>query len=358
MVKHARFGGSNCARWMSCHASIRLTEGRFSPESEAAKEGTLAHELAAGWLSYQRPPEFLDAEMREHVRGYVDFVESIPGYLHIELPVSFGKDYLDMFGTADAVIQNTEKKELTVVDFKYGKGVYVSAEDNKQLRFYALAAMKTLKAQPATVRVIIYQPRCGDNPIREETFSIIDLLEFEVDLYAAYAAAKEPNAPTVMGDHCKFCPALVDCPAHVSAAMDAFNDESGGSLTLSEKLQMIEPLTRWIKSVEEKAFFEAVEGREPEGFKLVEKQARRKWRDEDAVLAALDELIREDDLDYTDFMSVKTPAQIEKIAGKEFVDSLTVKESSGLTLVSSADKRPAVRPHELLAADFENLNGE
>ena len=44
------------------------------------------------------------------------------------------------FGTGDCVI--VADKALHIIDFKYGQGVLVSAENNPQMMLYALGALK------------------------------------------------------------------------------------------------------------------------------------------------------------------------------------------------------------------------
>ena len=50
---------------------------------------------------------------------------------------------------------------LHIVDFKYGRGVLVEAEDNPQMKLYALGALEIFDClyDIDTVSMTIYQPR-------------------------------------------------------------------------------------------------------------------------------------------------------------------------------------------------------
>ena len=63
------------------------------------------------------------------------------------------------FGTGDLLI--VADHVLTVIDFKYGKGVAVEAEWNPQMMLYGLGALELFDAlyDIETIRMVIYQPR-------------------------------------------------------------------------------------------------------------------------------------------------------------------------------------------------------
>jgi hypothetical protein len=80
------------------------------------------------------------------------------------------------------------------------------------------------------------------------------------------------------------------------------------------------------------------------GYKIVQKQARRKWTDEGAAKQALLSLgLKESVVVETSIMS---PAQAEKALKKRFSElpeDLIKSESSGTTLAPVDDPRPAVQ---------------
>ena len=77
MTAHAKLSASGAHRWMNCPGSVRAEEGLKDSSSPFAEEGTKAHDLMEQMLLYARTDiDKYDIEMAEHVRTYVDYVES------------------------------------------------------------------------------------------------------------------------------------------------------------------------------------------------------------------------------------------------------------------------------------------
>ncbi len=94
----------------------------------------------------------------------------------VEQRLDFSNYVKDGFGTGDLVIVADDV--LQVIDFKYGKGVTVSAELNPQMMLYALGALNLYGYlyDIKTVKTAIVQPRL-DN-ISEWEISVDELLEW------------------------------------------------------------------------------------------------------------------------------------------------------------------------------------
>lgn len=83
--------------------------------------------------------------MERHTDEYVSWIlETIKDEIK---PVIMSEQKLDLsayvpegFGTADCIIASDNK--LQVIDFKYGLGVLVNAENNTQMMLYALGALE------------------------------------------------------------------------------------------------------------------------------------------------------------------------------------------------------------------------
>ena len=159
---HALLSASSAHRWLACTPSARLEEQFPDTTSEAAKEGTLAHELAELKVrNYFKPHDvskrkltfaikkmkenpLWDDEMLEHTDTYIDYIRDVSiklptdPYVEVEKQVRFDSYVPEGFGTADCIMIQGET--LFVIDFKYGKGVLVSAEENPQMMLYALGA--------------------------------------------------------------------------------------------------------------------------------------------------------------------------------------------------------------------------
>ena len=122
---HALLSASSAHRWLYCTPSARLEEQFPDTVSAAAKEGTLAHELAearlknyffsvdfgkrklTGFIKKLKGEELWQEEMLGHTETYLDYVkktalgfQSAP-YVAIEKQIDYGAYAKDGFGTAD-----------------------------------------------------------------------------------------------------------------------------------------------------------------------------------------------------------------------------------------------------------------
>ena len=360
---HSPIGASSMYRWAECPGSVALSEGIVSESSAYAEEGTEAHELGATWLKGNgKTPECDDDEMLDNVRIYVDHVFSLLDAkckLYVEHGFDLSEVYPGAYGTNDAAVYNLKTKTLHVIDLKYGAGIYVSAKNNPQLRYYALGALLELQKEGheiQTVVMTIVQPRCTtiEGAARSETIDAIDLMEFAADLVMYAKRTAEPNAPLKAGDHCRFCPAIIKCPEVqnvkqlVAKSEFAKTTPAEGSVppdALAKALKAIPILEALVKRIDAYAYQEARAGRSVPGYKLVEKRANRKWINETEVSLFLGGLKVGDD-DIFEPKKVRTPAQMEKKLPSHYsmLEKFVTKESSGLVLVPIEDKRPAFKP--------------
>ncbi len=367
---HSEHGASSAHRWTACPGSVVLSRGIPRRDTDYSREGTAAHALAE--LAYKRvrsPDTWLGMEV-EGVEVSEDMVAAVDVYLtfltqlielddvvRIEKRVTLKRlnPPAPMFGTCDCLIYRKSEKKLFVIDYKHGMGVPVEAKGNKQLRYYALGALLSLaKDQPVDeVEAIIVQPRAPhqDGPIRSETFSSGDLLDYAADLMDAVKLSLQPDAPLEAGTHCKFCPASARCPERRSHAMEVAQVDFADNVitppdprlipieqvgALLQKLDIIED---WAASLRVFAKEQLEKGNPVPGWKLVQKRPSRKWAvPESEIVERLadvkDALFEEPQL--------KSPAQIEKLVGKKrFPSDLVVSVSTGLTMAPEHDKRPA-----------------
>lgn len=360
-MSHAKLSPSAAERWMKCPGSVVLSDGMPQRTSEFAEEGSKAHALAEMLLT--RKPGQMDTNlgMLDHVMVYVEHVQSLGGELHVEQRV---KVNAQVYGTADAVVWQADGQTLHIVDLKYGAGVAVEVIDNLQLKIYALATLLTFGYPAQQVVATIVQPRCphSDGPVRSVIYDSVDLLDFHADLLdAVKRVGHAEDAPIDMWPcdflvpsekGCRWCLAAPKCPALKQLAQESAKqvfakDEPYDAAQLAQTLEYLPILEAWIKNVREFAYEEAERGKAIPQWKLVEKRATRKWRDEDSAWKYVGQLF--DTLDLDDEYSetkLKSPAAIEKLLPKEqraLLDELCVKESTGHTLVPESDKRPAIK---------------
>lgn len=353
---HSKIGASSMYRWSKCPGSVGLSEGLPNVQSKYAEEGTRAHEIAAQVLISDAWPKDVDSETKEAVQLYVDTVLSdllvSPGDMQVEVKFDLSELYPNLFGTADCQIYHPTEKLLRVYDYKHGQGISVEVEANPQLMYYGLGAMLRMRAPCKEVELIIVQPRCPHpkGQVRRWRFKAVEIMDFIADLVDFAKETENPNAALVPGDHCQFCPARGICPALQEKALTAAKNEFSNvgpydPKKLSDVLKLLPVIETWVKGVREFAYGEAEHGRCPPGFKLVQKRATRKWKDEDRAAIALMESFGVKSEQIFDEAPLKSPAQVEKLLPKDKkpeLARLVVAESSGLTLVEESDPREAV----------------
>lgn len=376
-MAHAVLSPSSADRWTVCPGSVVLSADVEVPESKYAAEGTAAHELAARVLVEEKDPALLaglDAteELLAAVRAYWEHVRALhhPGSsLRVEQPVTIAHvtDEPGAVGTVDALVLG--RGELHVVDFKYGRGVRVSAR-TRQLQLYALGALAEAELLGETVEHVtchIVQPRIDH--VDAVVYSADDLQRLAAEINTAAKRVWEialhveqgqslPETALVAGPHCRFCPAKAACP-RVGAAPVVYEDAVAGMPdetrvrvavahaapdVIARWLDALPLIDEWAKLVRQRGLELAAAGVLP-GYKVVEgRRGARKWADEQTAVAFLTSNgVGEEEM-YE--MRLRTPAAVEKIlkSRKAKIDlSPVVTQTEGSpTLVPVTDPRPAL----------------
>lgn len=361
MNEHAILSASGAYRWMACTPSARLELEFDDQAGTAAEEGTAAHALAehklrkALKLRSRKPVSVYDSdEMDACTDDYAAFaLEQVAQarlscsdpIVLIEQKLDFSNYVRDGFGTGDFVL--IADKILHIVDFKYGQGVLVAAEDNPQMKLYALGALELYDGiyDIDTVSMTIFQPR------RENvsTYTV-----FKESLYQWAEEVLKPTAELAYegkgeycpGEHCQFCRAAVKCRARAESKMKlaAFEFALPPLLSDDEIAQVLSAagdLTNWANEIMAYATEAAVNhGKEWPGFKVVEGRSNRKYADENAVAEAAKTA------GYRDIykQSLISVTEMEKLMGKttftEVLGGLVTKPPGKPTLVPVSDKRP------------------
>lgn len=367
MTAHAKLSASGAHRWMACPGSVKAEEGLADKTSSFAEEGTKAHDLMEKML-LGRPIHVgsYDFEMWDHVETYVNYVLSHkkPGdALFVERRVDFSEWVPEGFGTADTIIVSDEV--LHIVDLKYGKGVPVYAENNPQAMLYALGAYAEcmFMCDFQTIKISIVQPRLDS--ISEWEISVTDLLKFGETVRQAALDTQNPKAKRVPGEkQCRFCKAKATCPAlykltadTLMAEFEQLDEVAQPHKLTDEQLRIVLEnrviIEAWLSSVEMLVKERLIEGKEFEGFKLVEGRSVRKWADEDVAASRLVGLVGELGA-YT--RKVISPSQAEKMLGKTKkakIEDIVVKPRGAATVARQSDPRPAITP---VGADFQVLD--
>ena len=359
MAQHSTIvGGSTAKRVINCPGSVALVQQvPPKPSSSYADEGTLLHNVIATILETQKDPRDFLGTMHNGIELTEDRLERklLPalavldeidpdGQLEyaVEQVVGFGDALPGVFGSADLVGRIGNRGIL--LDWKFGDGVPVEAEENPQALFYTAAALRTEATRWAfegveTVEVIIVQPP----HVRRWVTDLDRVRRFEAELIMAVRTAQQPDAPLASGDHCRWCAAKSICPLVNGAVERAKRENIKGVniFRLSEALASIDLLEGWIRDAREMAVELLEAGVEVPGWKLVPKRATRQWVDEYAALGAL---LNTGAFASHELTELKSPAQVEKMLKKHKIampENLITAVSSGDTLATADDPRPA-----------------
>lgn len=363
MSKHAVLSPSASHRWLECTPSARLELEFENTSSEAAREGTAAHALCEHKLKKElrmrsrRPVSEYDSdEMEECTDAYRDYVmEQVEAakqtcadpIVLIEQHLDFSCYVPEGFGTGDCIIISDGR--LHIIDFKYGMGVLVEAEDNPQMKLYALGALEVFDAlyDISEVSMTIFQPRREN--VSTWTIPVEDLKRWtEEELKPKAQMAFEGQGEYVPGEWCTFCRAAVRCRARAEEKLRLAQTEFRRPPLLTDAeiediLKVLPDLTKWANEITNYAADAAVNhGKEWNGFKVVEGRSVRKYRDEEAVAEAAKEA------GFKDIWrkSLITLTDMEKLMGKakfkEILGDLVYKPPGKPTLVPKTDRRPAI----------------
>lgn len=385
MAAHALLSPSSAARWLACTPSARMEEMFPDRAGDAAAEGTLAHALgelllrqAKGEITTRKfnselkkiaKSDYYSPEMQELMEGYRDFVLSQweeskkitpDAELLLETKLDLREWVEDGFGTGDAQI--IADRTLHIIDLKYGKGVTVSAVNNKQMMLYALGAIREalIYYDIDLVTMTIYQPRT-DN-VSDYSIAVADLLNWaEKELKPRAAMAYAGEGDLVPGNHCLFCKAKVRCRAYAEKQLEIAKYEFRNADLLTDEevadvLNRSSELKNWLGKVEEYALNEAVDnGKQWPGYKLVEGRSNRAYLDQDKVAERLLENGIPEAIIYEKKLLGITAMEkaITKKTFSEVLHDLVVKPQGKPALVPTSDKRPEWNSTESAINDFK-----
>ena len=395
-TKHYPWGPSAAKTWRGCPGSINFAAQEKAAgnipkdeESEYAAEGTRAHAYVDDCLTGKIKRGDIPANFMEHLSGYLDLADDLAETVgngdcvvmhEQQVPLFYQPD---VYGTLDYGVVAEDGSEVTILDLKYGAGVYVTAEENDQLAIYALSLMDDLVSQgyvftdDTEVSMMIYQPRhhqfTGDAEVW--TVSYRDLLDMAVDIQEGYEKSLSASVDDLhpSDDACFFCDARVVCTRRIT---DLFDEEIPEGANMLVPAQQEEPhlpevqlltdaarvaifkhhkaITKWMSDVVSDSFTKIEQGGPIEGLKTVDgKQGNRTWGDnEEDVSKLVVRKIPADDRFKP--RSLKSPAQLEKIlkdCDKPLKDQSTrfqnrwneliVQRPGSPTLALEDDKRPA-----------------
>lgn len=381
---HARLSPSGAHRWLFCPPSVRfvehcyneglIPEGGTTPEAE---EGTRAHELAekilnetlefGAVLSDALDPEENASEMERGANFYAEYIlqywnslldlDPKDAIYYVEKAVKLDHIYKGGFGTVDACIYSREAGILHLFDYKYGKGVAISAEKNPQLMLYALGMCKeveTFGKPPREIHLHIIQPRLYGTS--SWSIGYEDLQAWGRFVSHIAALALDGKGMFHLGDNCKYCQAKAFCRVY-AMQYDSLELQEANTLTPEEMgalLPKLDGLLRYRTELTELATRRALSGTPIPGYKLVEGITRRSYAPESqqAMLecAEANGISPEQIGEY----KLHSPSTLEKALGKKRATTLfgafVIKPEGTPTLAPESDRR-----RELSRVDLSDI---
>lgn len=361
---------SSADRWHTCHASAALEKVYgVRTQSKYMKEGILAHEVAALHLkgSYQgfTSPD-VTSEMLQCASYYLDFVNEIrsSGNVVQEL-IEQRLDTGRSFGTSQpskgdvdygALVSDGEGGfTLWVVDYKYGKGVKVSAYRNMQMISYGRALIDKwmIKGQVGiTVKLCIFQPRISEYA-SVWTLPMVEFCQISSELWASASATGAgvktisilPATPSKSG--CNFCAAKLNCkrlrmelndifaayglegfngdPQLITDAVESISTDELG--TLYDRLEVLALLK---KAVVERITETISKGDKVPGWGIgAPSQGNRRYKDPGSILSYLCNGMASGDLPFglTEEIPLSPVQLLKAVKRREYPDAVAYIES-------------------------------
>ena len=374
-------GGSIAERRENCLASYKLElAAPTPPSSKYANEGTMLHSVVERCVNEGIDPVKLTGYTEAGAKMTAGLAEELvrPALEALDaLLDAYGIDEYDLitearvaykefdgYGTCDLLISTS--RHALLVDWKFGRGVMVNGgAGNTQLKFYAGAALETVPEffeGDKEIVLAIIQP-AKDEPLSHGTITREALDEYVSGMKRAVGKilADDVGDPTP-GKWCRWCNAAPTCPAKRSQVEHALDRDPRSTsidpVEFGEMLQQAEQVEDWAKSVRAAAYSALEQGKPIEGYKLVQRQRRRYWTDEERAVEALLTAGINDAFEQRKLIS---PAQAEKkvrSAGgnpKDLAEWIEAR-SAGLTIAPADDKRPAVFERGIANATPADLN--
>lgn len=357
--------------WVPCPGSVtmELMYPGNGEESEAAREGTAAHEVAARMVDMLARAQsinyadfigkhasngvIIDGDMCEGAEFYARDVQAVMREhsvfggrnLGIEAHVSAARRiHPENSGTTDCFLYARNAASLYVWDFKYGFG-QVEAFENWQSVDYVAGLLERFDIdgiEDTTLRVHmrIVQPRPVP-VVREWVVMASDLRGYINQMATAAAEALSDNPRTTSGRHCLGCGARHACETGRRAALSAVDhigqtrgeeldaDATGRELrALRRAAQAVEAR---LTALEEQAAAMIRRGEPVPFFSLRPATTRERWSVDPAEVIALGDMLG---ADLRAPSAAVTPAAARKIGvPDEVVAAYAVRPEGGLKLV-------------------------
>lgn len=345
---------SALARPMNCAGFLFFKDLPPEEENDAAKEGTAAAEYLEGLLtgktlgSHATNGVFFDSDIKFYIGEIAARLWSDSnGTIECEKEVRFQGRNWRVEGRFDASYVRGDT--LYIVDLKYGWGI-VDPVRNWQLIAYALGELNRRQCAVNRITMLIEQPRPyhEDGPTRSWTVSLDQLKELysEIDVRLTSIAVQGDRTLTT-GNHCKYCPAMMSCPAAnkmfwntIDETFKEWRQDDISNEALAKQIDLLMRAKEVLKireqSITALANYRIRSGNIVPGYAVEPKYGHRKWNQN------------------------VTPTTLEMLTGKDITENVLMSpakaEKLGLPkdLIEKFTSRPMIK-QDLVAVDAEKL---
>lgn len=379
---HSFCSPSQLPRILLCPGSLaESTRAPIQESSSYAKEGTRKHELTADLL-LGKPKSILAGETesdRQDILYCVDYAKELfdnhrmlsePVQIWIEKMVDLSEWGMpDIYGTSDFGLTDRNVNVAHIVDWKFGSGVTVYAQENAQLMAYAAGAIG-FDPVIKEIHIHVVQPAIGHTDVWVCSFDKLKewiFLTLEPGLQTAMSA----DAPYNPGEkQCQFCPAAMTCRYRYQQSLETAKQvfatyqklSTVSKQELADLIERMQDLQSYCSQIYKFAENELLLGREFPGYKLVSGRSIRKWDFSDDDIEAWllgNSNIKAEKLKTSKIIS---PAQAEKLDRHLKKDPdfqrLITKPPGKPQLVKTDDPRPALQPANEASATFKAALGK
>lgn len=299
---------SSFARVFACPGSARLSEGINTPSNAAMERGTKLHaELEALFTAKKKVTAKTPATLKVALGGLLRARADLAGVAlnpvteYVEARLDFkwlGIELGEERGRVDYAFVNEHSG--IVIDFKTGRGSdeYDRPRESWQLRLYA-AALALKHPEVETWGLAYCAPERESGEVWTEAWvdadELAEVREMAVD---AVKRAQAEDAPTILGDHCKWCPAKSKCPS-MGASLPSIGNDTLVGVSAADKFVAMAPTDRaelWSKVLAAEEWLGALkaditrlahEGHEVEGYEAKPYRIDKRWADEETAAKVL-----------------------------------------------------------------------
>lgn len=330
MSEHAVLAPSSAPIWGYCSGSVRAQAGRPDKPSQDQRDGDAAHWVVAECLnaykSGQEGARLLCSDWvddvdpagtvitHEHAEGaqvmVTDVLKTVQQLgasvrdLMIEFRVSMPRIHEQNGGTFDCAIIIPKLFLIILWDYKNGHAERVAREDFQMIDYaeglVELLGLTGLDDQVWTIDFRIVQPFCyrGNGPVSRWEVKLSDLRAHFNWLSQQAHEALSASPTLTPGKHCRYCKAVLDCPATRRGVYDLIDfartpyemevmspeDRVAERKILRDGLKVIEAR---LETLEDLHVAELKAGKGGGGLTFENSYGREKWAVADSVAIAM-----------------------------------------------------------------------